>query len=436
MRVLRSTLAVTALAAALAGAGQVSALADSSAITVNYATNDSTSIGKIDVSASATSAITKITAALVNQSDGQTVATVSDFTLTSGTTTAGIWETAARVQIASLGYYRIDLTVTDTAGDVFSSVGTGSGYFSYAELTSFKDVKLSSTTVDYADPQVTMTGQLLAQSPQTGQSTPLADAPVYISTPTGEDTTPVSDANGDFTATETITQAGQLQALYTYQNSLPFYIGSAAKAFTVSIKTAATKIVFALSSRNIPFGGTYSGSGTLLWDSPTAGWQPLANDTVGSNSCGEVFQVQTDADGNFTIPASAVLDNGCTFTMGWISTDPYLASATAQATITVIQPAAFSGFSATRAGADVNVTGHLQYANNVPATPTVEIQYSATGKGGWTTVATGLQANWDGTGYAFSGTIASTSAGFWRAISSYPNFVTATSAVIYVVANS
>ena len=84
----------------------------------------------------------------------------------------------------------------------------------------------------------------------------------------------------------------------------------------------------------------------------------------------------------------------------------------------------------------MNVTGHLQYANNVPATPTVEIQYSATGKGGWTTAATGLQANWDGTGYAFSGTIASTSAGFWRAISSYPNFVTATSAVIYVVANS
>jgi hypothetical protein len=436
MRALRSTLAVTALAAALVGASQVSALADSSAITVNYATTDSTSIGKIDVSASATSAITKITAALVNQSTGQTVAIVSDFTLTSGTTTAWIWETAARVQIASLGYYRIDLTVTDTAGDVFSSAGTGSGYFDYQNWTSFRDVKLSSTTVDYADRQVTMTGQLLAQSPQTGKITPFADAPVYINTPSGEDTTPVTDANGDFTAIETITQAGQLQALYTYQNSLLNYIGSASKTFAVSIKPAVTKIVFALSSRKIPFGGTYSGSGTLLWDSPTAGWQPLANDTIGSYSCGDDFQVQTDADGNFLIPQSDALNDGCTFTMGWYSTDPYLASATAQATITVIQPAAFSGFSATRAAADVNVTGHLQYANDVPATPTAEIQYSATGKGGWTTVATGLQANWDGTGYAFSDTIASTSAGFWRAISSYPDFVNATSTVVYVGANS
>ena len=102
----------------------------------------------------------------------------------------------------------------------------------------------------------------------------------------------------------------------------------------------------------------------------------------------------------------------------------------------MIQPAVFSDFSATRDGADVNVTGDLQYAHNVPATPEVEIQYSATGKGGWTTVATGLPANWDGTGYAFSGTIASTSAGFWRATSSQLDFATATSAVVYAGANS
>lgn len=52
--------------------------------------------------------------------------------------------------------------MTDAAGDVYSSAGVGSGYFAYDAWTSSRHVKLSSTTLDCADRQVTMTGQLQA----------------------------------------------------------------------------------------------------------------------------------------------------------------------------------------------------------------------------------------------------------------------------------
>jgi hypothetical protein len=75
--------------------------------------------------------------------------------------------------------------------------------------------------------------------------------------------------------------------------------------------------------------------------------------------------------------------------------------------------------------------------NNTPGTILENVQYSATGKGGWTTVASSLPANWDGMGYAFAAKIPSAAAGYWRAtFNGKPGFTNATSAVRYLPAAS
>lgn len=424
-----------ALAIIGAGAVQESASADSTAISVGSAGTASDNNGKIELyGLDSTSPISKISATVVDQSTGQNLTTVTNFRLVSGSNTAGNWETATRVQLGALGYYRLDLVITDAAGDVFSSVGTGSGFFWYAVKTSLRNVAVSSRTTTYQDRQVTMTGELVGQWPSSGVTTPLADVPVYISTPTDEDTSPVTDANGLFSGTETISREGSLQALEQFQPNL---MASSSASFSIKIIPAATKLVLTLSSTRIAYGGTVTGSATLLWDSPTAGWQPMAGITVGAGGCnlpvGNGLQQTTDANGNITIPSYGPLTGTCTIGAGHQSYDPYIATASAHATVTVIDPADFSDFSVTRPDAgDVTVSGHLQFPSAfTPGAPSADIQFSLTGKSGWTTVATGLSAQWDGTGYAFSTTVPSTMAGFWRATFASPGFTNATSSVVY-----
>lgn len=424
-----------ALAMACAVLTQAQASADSSAISIGSAGNASDSNGKIELyGLDASSAISKISATVVDQSTGAALATVTDFKLVSGTTTAGNWETGSRVQLGALGYYRLDLVVTDTAGDTYSTVGTGSGYFWYAVRTFFRNVAVSSRTTDYQNRQVTMTGQLLGQWPASGATTVLANVPVYITTPTDEDTSPVTDANGYFSGTEAIDRAGSLQALEQFQPNL---MASSSPSFAIKIIPAAAKMVLNLSSTRIGYGGTVTGSATLLWDSPTAGWQPMAGVQVGAGGCnlpvGNGLQQITDANGNITIPSYGPLTATCTIGAGRQSFDPYLSSAGAQVTVTVIQPADFSDFSVTRPDSgDVTVAGHLQFPSAFsPGAPTADIQFSPTGKGGWTTQATGLAADWDGMGYAFSATLPSTTAGFWRATFASSGFTNATSSVVY-----
>lgn len=102
----------------------------------------------------------------------------------------------------------------------------------------------------------------------------------------------------------------------------------------------------------------------------------------------------------------------------------------------MVQPAAFLSFTPTRAdAATVAVTGVMTFANWTPGTIPVNVQFSTTGKGGWTTVATAPSATLENGNYRFSVTAPSTRAGYWRATyTGAPQFQNAVSQVIYVAA--
>ncbi|MEV0052311.1 hypothetical protein AB0H34_17600 [Saccharopolyspora shandongensis] len=82
----------------------------------------------------------------------------------------------------------------------------------------------------------------------------------------------------------------------------------------------------------------------------------------------------------------------------------------------VYQPIEFTDFTAARdpSGA-VNASGHLRFDGRTPWPIPVQVQFRASGTEKWTTVATVPNAEWDGTGYFFSATVADRPAGAWRA---------------------
>lgn len=418
---------------ALSGAASAHA---TTGITVQYAQTDATNNGKLDVSLAASSNVTSVEVSLFSEATQQTVATVKNFKLTSGTATDGVWEPKTRIQLPELGSYRIDVSAADEGGDTLST--TGSGYFYYAVQTNLDDASVDRTTVDYQNRSVTMSGHLMGKWPGTGDVAPLAGEEVDVSSyfQYGEATTA---ADGSWAVTLPFTDQYQntIQAQFSYDPNNPFYSSSISRSIPIKIKQTATKLILTPSARRIPFQGTVSStSATLLWDSPS-GWEPLAGETLGSNSFGGFAQETTDANGNAVFPATPSLWNDFTISAGWASDDIYLTDAEASSTITVVQPSAFESFTPARTDTStVAVTGDLGFSFDVPGTIPVNIQFSATGKGGWTTVATVPNALWDGTGYGFSTTIPSSTAGFWRAtFSGGKQFENAVSSVVYLAAS-
>ncbi|RKE17083.1 hypothetical protein [Streptomyces sp. TLI_171] len=433
-RALAAVAAVT-VAAGLVLTGAQTAQADTG-ITVLSAHNDWTNNSKLIVELSAPSAITSVKVNLVALDTQQTVATLSGLQLAGGTTTSGSWTNRGRVQLPALGSYRIDVVATDEGGDTLETT-SGVGYFYYAVTTNFDDATVDRTTVDYQHRTVTLSGHLMGRRPETGELVPMPGLTVDV-TSYMEYTEVVTGADGSFTATLPVTNEYQntIEAQFPYDPNHVFYNQSASKSFPIKIKKTATKIVENPVVRKVPFRGVVqSTSATLLWDSPTDGWQPLAGKKLGSNSFGEYVQRTTDAEGNALFPASPELWSDYKIGVGWPSDDLFLSSASAESLITVVQPAAFRAFTATRADdATVAVAGSMHFDGaGTPGEIPVDLQYSTTGKGGWTTVATTTSVYWNGEGYAFSTTVPGTASGYWRAsFTGGLHFENAHSQVVYV----
>ncbi|MFI0940674.1 hypothetical protein [Streptomyces sp. NPDC021020] len=416
-------------------AGTTAAEADTG-ITVVEAHNDWTNNSKLVLTLDAPTAVKDLKVSLRSVDTQETVATLTDFDLVSGTAENGTWTNHRRVQLPDLGSYRIDVSAADEGGDVLDARSVG--YFSYAVQTNLKDVRVDRTRVDYDHRSVTIHGHLMGQWPGSGAVTPMGGFPVGV-TSYMEYTDVTTAEDGSFSATLPVTSDYQnsIQAMFSYDPNHIFYNQSSSKSFPITLKKTATKIVVKPSTGKVPFQGVVdSTSATLLWDSPT-GWQPLVGKTIGSNAFGDNSQRTTDATGTAFFPATQPLWSNFSIDVGWPSDDVFLADASASREILVVQPAAFESFSATRSDAgSVAVSGDLSFDGNwTPAPIPVDIQFSATGKGNWTTVATASSANWDGWGYGFAETAPGTGAGYWRArFTGAPQYENAVSPVVFVAA--
>ncbi|MFF3671869.1 hypothetical protein [Microtetraspora malaysiensis] len=398
------------------------ATAGQSQITINWSNSHPDDLGKLRISATSTYPIAAFKAHVMSDS-GQELATAKDFALTSGTDTNGVWTTRSRIQIAELGLYGVTVEATDSEGNHITAERVGN--LTYMAKTEFAPFKSDRATVNYSRRDVIVSGRLLGRWPGTGESKPLAGRNVtltiaYLNRDNGgydgfdlaELTT---DADGRFSHPITLQQAAEFSASYYHDSAFPGYLSGISDKLVVGVHESATQIKIRLSSDRINAGDQLTVSGTARWHSPD-GWRPLADTalTIGIEygSGGPIESVTTDANGRFSMTLTPYTRG--TVSVGFYSEDPYKAHATETATFVVVHPAAFTDFTAQRAGADVAVSGHLAFSGtSAPAAPEAVIEFSADGQT-WTE-RTVLRAWWDGRGYAFSGSIPEPGAGQWRA---------------------
>jgi hypothetical protein len=408
------TVAVAAVVAAVPSVAYAATLP-----IVNWAGSVPDDLGRVQVSITAEAGVASIKAHIVSYVTQQEVAVVDTFALASGTAQDGIWATPDRLQLAELGTYRIDVEVTDNAGQQVTRQGAGE--LAYYAVTSFDEVTTDRSTVSYYHRDVTMSGRLRARLPATGELVVLSGFTVWVTATTGGLAETTTGADGRFAASVHLDNAGEVYAFYAYDNARIGYQGSQTDFIHITISPAPTRITVVLSSTKVKAGQSVTVSGRLTWLSRD-GWQPLANQQVGvlfcfsQVYCNPVDYPFTDADGRYSVTTTPYSTGY--FSVGATPNDPFQAWVTNQADIIVLQPAVISDFTAARDEAGhVVASGHINFPGSfTPGSIPVQLQFSRTGTEGWTTKATFDAGSWwDGTGYAFTATMDEPRSGYWRA---------------------
>src|SRR5215472_363235 len=141
----------------------MTASARTSPIVIDGAFSPSSDVGLLSIQTEATSPITSLTAHLSNGTSTLTL-TTSDFALTSGGPTDGIWTVISPITQAQLplGTYQVTVDASDQAGD--SVTGVNAGSFAYVVIPTVT-LAASRTSLDFAHQSVTLTGSVTGLYP-------------------------------------------------------------------------------------------------------------------------------------------------------------------------------------------------------------------------------------------------------------------------------
>lgn len=390
--------------------------------------------GTLLVSITSPSDVTDVRAHIREYNTGAEVAVQEDFYLQSGTERDGVWRSNPIV-LDKLGYYRVDVEVTDEAGHHVTQ--TDAGDLDYSVVTFFDNVTLNRTTVTYENRNVTVRGWLKGRWPGSGEIRSLGRFPMTVNADFSWDAV-TTRTDGSFTGTVTIGRKDErVYATYTYDNDHLFHGSSRSAETTIAINKRPMRITIGADRPKILKDETVTVSGQLTWRTPE-GWVPVPNVQPGVSLCSSVDYCQTylgsattDADGRYSLTASPYQSGR--LQVGYSMGDEFVSPAIASTNVAVLQPAAFRNFSAARENATtVTLSGEMEFTGGMsPGTVPLKVQFSATGDDGtWSTPAT----IYAGGSYDFATSVYKKTAGFWRVV--YPgtptDFQSATSASVYV----
>ncbi|MER7922284.1 hypothetical protein ABTY96_04000 [Streptomyces sp. NPDC096057] len=330
-----------------------------------------------------------ITAQLTLRVSGdRPVTTVTGFALVSGTAEDGTWRSSDRMALGTHGVYDTTVDLADADGDHPDYLGQG--VVAYEDLPVFTDSALDRTTVDFEHQTVTATGKVSTFDPATGVTTPgWTDSGVYLTGTRGSGTWEVAadvQADGSYRATAAVRS---YVYVYAVQKDVQT-VGT--DPVLVSRTMSPTRIVFDKAAGTAVYGGSYTVSGTAQYLSPTTNtWTPLTAadpDTevllTGPNGT-HAYELTTGGRFSQTL-ATVTGDTSWTAGVGGFA---FLQGGNAQATLHALSHStlAWSDHTFTGAGA-VRVKGRLSASAGPRPTGRVQLQQSADGRTGWTTVAT------------------------------------------------
>ncbi|MEU6024418.1 hypothetical protein [Micromonospora sp. NPDC047134] len=335
-----------------------------------------------------------------------------------------VWATQEPFILPQLGYYPVDVEVTDTNG-VTTRV-TNAGSLAYVVVTYIDSVTVKPATATYERRSVTVSGVLKGRQPGTMEIRRVAGAPISLLNSDWQEAT--TGADGKFTAVLPIVDSGRRIFInYPYNPAQPHHLSSSYDTPAITIKPRATRVIATVSAKRVKAGESVTVSGTATWKTPD-GWVPVSTGRVNLLSCdAQDYCTHLDglpvaADGTYTLTATPYMSTTLRAVYSAPDRpdgypDPYVAYSQRDVEIAVLQPSSISDFTASReADGRVHLHGHVQFPGDMtPGSIPVEFQFSETGTGDWVTVGDDDQSYWDGMGYEFEGRLTESRSGWWRA---------------------
>jgi hypothetical protein len=335
-----------------------------------------------------------------------------------------VWATREPFILPEMGYYPVDVEVTDNNG--ITTRVTNAGDLAYVVVTFIDSVTVKPATATYEKRSVTVTGVLKGRQPGTMQIRRVAGAPVSLLSSDWQEVT--TGADGRFSAAVPIAESDRnILVNYAYDDNNTHHLSSSFLTPVVTIKPRATKVTATVSARKVKAGESVSVSGAATWSTPD-GWVPVSTGQVyllscdNRDECTYLAGAPVEADGTYTL--SAVPYSSTTLRAAYIAParpdgypDPYVADSRRDVAVVVLQPSSISDFTASReADGAVHLHGHVQFpGSRTPGTIPVEFQFSESGTGNWLTIGDDDQSYWDGEGHEFEGRLTQARSGWWRA---------------------
>jgi hypothetical protein len=383
----------------------VQAAADT--ITVNYVSSPDSESGLLEISLTASSPITSLSAGLYAAGATTPSVTITSFTPPgTGPQSSGVWTVSSPIPWGTgsgdlpLGIYSVEVTASDQGGTTVMNVQGGNLDFLIDPSLTFA---ASPSTISYGDQTVTFSGLVTGTDPD-GNTSPVQGAVVTISPQfggSGFTATTVSD--GSYTATEEVTQTnwqasvtGGPAGLNTAANTLQL----ASLTITPDVVTLSAEL--AKSDVNYGQTDTVSGVATYLNGSTT---QPLKNFPISIDGGPTVSEtVTTNSAGQYTAtltPADLVEEAEYGVTVSAGEYNSYFVGASQYLPVTVNWPAKITRVSEhLNALAAVSASGCIVYTlasmKNDQSTAPIWVDYAKTAHGPWRALGK-MSATWNGT---------------------------------------
>ncbi len=298
MRLRRLFLGIVCAVAAPALAAPASADASPGAVVI-VAAGLNVNTGALSVTAQATSSITTISVAFVDQSTSANTLTVSSFTAPSDPTD-GAWTATVTSSELPAGSYDLNVTAADQDGDTATATNISVAYW-YG--TSMPTLTASTDIISYGDSMVTLSGTLSYQAPGGGAWQPDPGVTLDLFTDYGDVVATIGPTASDGSFSQSV--ALNPGTYYVRATGL----GATYADVSPEITESATPDPVRMTATEIPYKSDYGAkiaiSGTLTYQSGSS-WLPLTGQQVTVSLPIGGGSATTNAAGEFTFVTKAV----------------------------------------------------------------------------------------------------------------------------------
>jgi hypothetical protein len=297
-----------------------------------------------------------------------------------------------------LGVYQINVNVTfqDTTTTTVQNAGT----LFFIDEPTLTISPANPPTVSYANPTVTISGQVTMLAPD-GTVSPYQGTIMLVASWLLNEVPVTTDSNGDYTTT--VSPQGTSPWVFT-QLGIPATNGNAnSPTVSFNVQVDPAQVTASLSAKTITYGARATVSGTVKYQ-PASGsaYQPAAREKVevysSQNPYAPAVTGATDANGNFTLTLPKTTSTTWTVDTAGSAGDPLLGPASVSLPMSVNLPTALTSFHATlNQFWQVSFSGCLGLTEPISGayvndTSGLTIQYSVGNQNGpWRTLSKGYQ---------------------------------------------